>query len=67
MEGGIELNPDQFQAANKALERFDFRPNLDKITAKTLVMSGKYDGLNPVEFGRENASYIQNVTFIEFE
>lgn len=63
----IVLSPEQQESANKALEGFDFRPNLHKISAKTLVISGRYDGLNPPELGRETASHIQVATFVEFE
>ncbi|WP_028401569.1 alpha/beta fold hydrolase [Ectobacillus panaciterrae] len=68
MEGkSVILTPEQQAAANKALEGFDFRPDLNKVTAKTLVISGKYDGLNPPELGREIASLIPDSTFVEFE
>ncbi|GAU79234.1 alpha/beta fold hydrolase [Fusibacter sp. 3D3] len=54
-------------AANKALEHFDFRSNLPKITAKTLVISGKYDGLNSPAEGKLCAALIPNATFIEMQ
>lgn len=63
----IVLTPEQHEAANKALVGFDFRSNLHKITAKTLVISGRYDGLNPPEYGRETALHIKESTFAEFE
>lgn len=59
------LSPEQFTAANKALTNFDFRKGLPKVTAKTLVISGKYDGLNPPSEGKECASLIPNTTFVE--
>jgi len=58
-----KLSPDQFNAANKAIGAFDFRKDLWKVTAKTLVISGKYDGLNPPEEGRKVASLIKNAIF----
>ncbi len=58
--------PQEQEAANKALEGFDFRDHLNKITALTLVISGKYDGLNPPDRGKETASLIPDTTFIEF-
>ncbi|ASU35883.1 non-heme bromoperoxidase BpoC, putative [Mucilaginibacter xinganensis] len=61
------LSPEQFNAANKAIGAFDFRNDLSKITAKTLVISGKYDGLNPPADGREVASLIKNAIFVEME
>lgn len=59
-------SPQEQEAANKALEGFDFSNDLNKITVRTLVISGKYDGLNPPERGKEIASRIPNATFIEF-
>lgn len=59
------LSPHEFAAANKALENFDFRPGLEKITAKTLVISGKYDQLNPPDEDRICAQLISNAKFIE--
>lgn len=61
------LSPDQFSAANKAISGFDFRKDLPGVTAKTLVISGKYDGLNPPAEGKEVASLIKNSTFIEMQ
>jgi 3-oxoadipate enol-lactonase len=62
-----KLSPEQFSAANKAIGTFDFRPDLSKIKAETLIISGKYDGLNPPEDGKEVASLIKNSTFVEME
>jgi 3-oxoadipate enol-lactonase len=61
------LTPEQQAAANKALEGFDFRSKLHKVTAETLVISGRYDGLNPPERGREIASLIPKALFVEYE
>lgn len=61
------LTPEELAAANKALENFDFRGELHNVSADTLVMNGKYDGLNPPAAGREVASHIPNAKFIEFE
>lgn len=66
MKGHV-LTPEEQAAANKALEGFDFRPALHKITAETLVISGKHDGLNPPKLGREIANMIPHSTFVEFE
>ena len=62
-----KLSPAQFSTANKALSNFDFRNELPKIKAKTLVVSGKYDGLNPPSEGRICASLIPNATFVEMQ
>lgn len=61
------LTPEQEIAANQALEDFDFRPHLKKVTAKTLVISGTYDGLNPPEDGQEVAKHIPDAVFIAFD
>ena len=62
-----KLSPAQFLSANKALSNFDFRSELPKIKAKTLVISGKYDGLNPPSEGKICASLIPNATFFEMQ
>ncbi len=62
-----KLTPEQFLTANKALSNFDFRDNLSRINAKTLVISGKYDRLNPPSEGKLCATLIPNATFIEME
>lgn len=59
------LTPEQTLAANRALEGFDFRNELPEITAETLVISGRHDGLNPPEEGRLCARLIPNSTFAE--
>lgn len=59
-------SPQEQEAANKALEGFDFREDLNKITARTLVISGKYDGLNPPERGKAIAAEIPDSIFLEF-
>jgi len=60
------LTTEQQTAANKALEGFDFRHELQKVTAQTLVVSGTYDGLNPPEEGKEIGSLIRDSQFVEF-
>jgi len=62
-----DLTPVQFYAANKAISGFDFRPDLYKITATTLVISGKYDGLNSPSEGRICASLIPGAQFVEMQ
>lgn len=61
------LTPKQTATANKALEGFDYRNELHNITAETLVISGKYDGLNPPSDGKLCASLIPNATYIEMQ
>jgi 3-oxoadipate enol-lactonase len=62
-----KLSPEQFVAANKAVGGFDFRKDLPKIRAKTLVISGKYDGLNPPSEGKICASLIPDARFVEMQ
>ncbi|WP_199241675.1 alpha/beta fold hydrolase [Desulfosporosinus sp. Sb-LF] len=61
------LTSEQQEAASKALEAFDFRQQLPYVIAETLVISGKYDGLNPPERGREIAILLPHASFVEFE
>jgi len=67
LEAGLVLTPEQNLAANKALENFDFRPTLASINAKTLVISGRHDPLNPPEEGELLASLIPDATFVVLE
>lgn len=61
------LTQEQFLIANKALSEFDFRSELSGIKAKTLVISGKYDGLNPPSEGQVCASLIPGATYVEMQ
>lgn len=61
------LNNEEQAAASAALRTFDFRDDVKNITAETLVISGKYDGLNPPEKGRETAVLIPNADYMEFQ
>jgi 3-oxoadipate enol-lactonase len=62
-----KLMPEQFLLANKALSNFDFRNELSKVKAKTLVISGKYDRLNPPSEGEICAKLIPCSKFIEMK
>lgn len=62
-----QLNMKEQGIAADALEKFDFRQHLSKITAETLVISGTFDGLNSPEKGRETAVFIPDATFMEFK
>lgn len=53
--------------ASAALKNFDFRSELGKIQAETLVISGTYDGLNPPDKGKETALLIPDATYMEFK
>lgn len=61
------LTPEQQEIAADALATFDFRPDLHKVKAETLVISGQYDGLNPPEDGKEIANHIPGAQFMLFE
>lgn len=63
----VELTAEQKAAVDEALAGFDLRPDLSQITAKTIVFSGQYDGLNPPELGREVAQGIKGAQFVLFE
>ncbi|RNF39051.1 alpha/beta fold hydrolase [Planococcus salinus] len=62
-----QLTINEQEIAAQALKGFDFREQLRKVTAETLVISGRHDGLNPPEKGRETAFLIPNATFMEFK
>jgi 3-oxoadipate enol-lactonase len=66
-ENSEQLTMTEQMAASEALKGFDFRPLLGKIQAETLVISGKYDGLNPPAKGRETAVLIPDATYMEFK
>lgn len=67
MELGLTLTPAQFQAANRALEGFDFRPALPDIKADTLVISGRHDPLNPPAEGEVIAGLIPRARMVVLE
>ena len=50
--GATLLNAEETAATRRALENFDFRPQLHTITARTLVISGRHDPLNPPSDGQ---------------
>lgn len=60
------MTAEQIEAANEALIGFDFKDDLSRISAKTLVISGDHDQLNPPEEGHETARLIPSATFAEF-
>lgn len=62
-----QLTMEQQGIASNALERFDLRPELPVISAETLVISGRYDELNPPEKGHETAQLIPHASFMEFK
>ena len=58
-----KLSSNETKAATSALTNFDFRTELGKVTAKTLVISGKFDRLNPPEEGQICAQKIPDARF----
>jgi 3-oxoadipate enol-lactonase len=57
---GLTLDQVELEAANRAMEGFDFRPGLPGLKMPTLVISGRHDVLNPPEAGEEVARLIPN-------
>ena len=54
----------EMKTATAALTNFDFRNELGKVKAKTLVVSGKYDRVNPPEEGLICAQKIAHAKFV---
>lgn len=63
----VVLGPAEQAAIERSLAGFDLRPGLGSITAPTLVVSGRSDGLNPPEAGEEVARHIPNARFVVYE
>ena len=63
----IALTPKQIASVNTALIGFDLRPRLKNVTCPTLVISARYDGLNPLELGQEIASLVPNSKMVIME
>lgn len=62
-----ELTTAQKHAIDASLAGFDLRPGLPTITAPTLVVSGRSDGLNPPQEGRLVADLIPGARFEVYE
>ncbi|MES1192030.1 MAG: alpha/beta hydrolase [Steroidobacter sp.] len=62
-----KLEAKEMEAAAAALRDFDFREDLVRITAKTLIISGKFDRLNPPAEGRICAERIAGAEFVIME
>jgi 3-oxoadipate enol-lactonase len=63
----VALTRDEQRAVERSLAGFDLRPDLAEITAPTLVVSGKSDGLNPPASGAELAHGIPGSHFEVYE
>jgi 3-oxoadipate enol-lactonase len=66
-ESPVELTAEERAAIDRSLAGFDLRPGLPTITAPTLVVSGRSDGLNPPEAGEEVAALIPGSRFAVYE
>lgn len=63
----VLLTAEERAAVEASLAGFDLRPHLSAITAPTLVISGRADGLNPPEAGEELARGIPRARFKVYE
>lgn len=63
----VELDQAARAAVDRSLAGFDLRPDLPRITASTLVLSGAADGLNPPAAGRELAELIPHARHVVYE
>lgn len=64
---GLSMTAEQLEAANNALIGFDFRDQLSNLDVETLVISGKYDILNPPEEGELIAQLLPHAQLDVFE
>lgn len=63
----VILDRDEQAAVERSLAGFDLRPELHRVSAPTLVISGRADGLNPPAAGRELAEGILGARFEVYE
>jgi pimeloyl-ACP methyl ester carboxylesterase len=61
------LEPAELARVNASLAGFDLRPELGRIQARTLVVAGRDDGLNPPAAGEEVAALIPGARLAVFE
>lgn len=66
-ESQVALTADEKAAVERSLAGFDLRPELRRVTAETLVISGRDDGLNPPAAGEELARHIRGARFEVYE
>lgn len=64
-ENMVVLTPEETAAVNQALVGFDLRPGFEKVSCKTLVISGTYDRINPPAFGKEIAENLPDAEYKE--
>ncbi len=61
------LSREERATIEESIEDFDLREGLPQVTARTLVISGSADGLNPPEDGEAVAALIPQARFVVFE
>lgn len=61
----VKLTDTDKVAETKALHNFDLFPDMHRIQAKTLVVAGQYDGINPPEYGKKVAEAIHGARYVE--
>ena len=67
LKSPVKLTKQDKVAETEALHNFNNFPLMQSITAKTLVLTGRYDGINPPELGRAVAVAIPNAEFREVD
>ncbi len=60
---GIVLSEEEKASESRSLADFDLLNDLDKVSCKTLVIAGEYDGINPKEYGKEVADGIEGCRY----
>ncbi len=65
LQSPVKLTKEDKVAETEALHDFNNFPLMPKITAKTLVVVGQFDGINPPELGKAVASAIPNAEYKE--
>lgn len=58
------LTPKEKAAEDASVAGFDNLANLDKVTCKTLVIAGEYDGINKPEWGKKVADGIKDSEYV---
>ena len=59
----VKLSDSDKAAETKALHNFDLFPGMPSISAKTLVIAGEFDGINPPEYGKKVADAIPDARY----
>lgn len=59
----VRLTADQRDAIDKSLQGFDLLEDAGSVTIPALVLTGQFDGVNPIARGREVAAVLPNAEF----